>query len=131
MSIADKSAIFSDLSSDFLLDKNGDVAIAINEAAVDQQVENILGISPGEVFMRPGWGAGLDAYIGRKLDEDTAVFMEMTTEAAFANHPYIGLSGISINPVSSENRYDITIGWYVRTANLHGDFTRSISPPGT
>ena len=110
--------VLKDFDPSFNFGASYDINVVTGETAIESQVENRLGINPGERVMRPRWGAGLITYLGRPMNESTATFMSMAIEESFSNDEYITLHDVAVIPNYDENRYDVFLLYAAKNKKL-------------
>jgi hypothetical protein len=87
-------------------DPTGHLAYAGDAQCLREALWNLLMTSPGERLMRPGFGAGLNQWIGQPNTESTRQLIASTITTAVGKwEQRVALSGVSVvpDPVDAAN----------------------------
>ncbi len=101
------------------VDRRGGIALASDEADVDQAIHLILSTAPGERPMRPEFGCGVHDYVFDTVDASTVAHMEIAIRAALDRwEPRIEVEHLDFD-LDSVDRGEliITISYRLRATN--------------
>ena len=103
--------------------------ILLDEQAVESEIENCLGISVGEHWFEPTFGADLRRYLMEPIDEITAadIWMEVLDRIAIWM-PHIQMQrGTGVQPDPDNTAFLIVINYVINKTGVSGQFSRVIS----
>lgn len=84
------------------IDGTGAVAEAVYEEDIREAIRIILGTSPGERVMRPGFGAGLDQFVFEPVNVATVTRLQrQVREALVTWEPRIDVEDVTVTPEGS------------------------------
>jgi phage baseplate assembly protein W len=97
--------------------------------AIESEIENCLGISIGEYWFEPTFGANLRRYLMEPVDDITAsdIWMEVINRIAIwmPNISILAKSGVQANAATSS--FTIILNYSINKSGTYGSFIREIS----
>lgn len=118
------SEIYSTLNPNYAVDSMK--MVLVDEDAIASEIENCLGINPGEHWFEPTYGSDLRRYLFDPVDQVTGsiIFMEILDKIKVWM-PHIKMqegSGVTADP--DERAFYITINYYIPRTGVSGTFER-------
>ena len=101
------------------VDRRGGIALASDEADVDQAIHLILSTAKGERPMRPEFGCGVHDFVFDTIDATTVAQMEVEVRDALDHwEPRVVVETVDFDLSGvGEGRLMIDIGYHVRVTN--------------
>ena len=116
--MANLTKIYSDL--DFTFTRKpvvGDVALSYDEKAVIRSIRNILSTKKYERPFNPDFGSNIDALLFENISPMVASTLQREIENTLSNYePRAIVKNISVSASPDENRYNVTITFYIENA---------------
>lgn len=98
---------------------SGDMATAAYETDIAQSIRIILGTAPGELVMRPDFGAGLKALIFEPMSTTTAALAQFNVQKALTQwEPRIDQVTVNVTMQPADGSLSIDIHYRVRLTNV-------------
>jgi uncharacterized protein len=104
------SEVWSDLHHDLIVDVKGSIKKVLDVDAVRTSIYNIMMTSPGERFMRPYFGAGLQQFVWETMDD--AVFSSFATSIRNAIQQYdprVIVRKFDVKPYPDDNQVNVIV----------------------
>lgn len=106
-------AEYTDIAPNFRA-KNQDVALSLNEDAINNSIDNILRISKNEIPGRPEFGSLLENFLYEPLDSLTEdLLREVIREALDEFEPRIEISDITFKRYYNQNILSMNLEYTV------------------
>jgi phage baseplate assembly protein W len=98
--------------------------VVFDEEAVNSSIGNILGVSPGEKWWFPDFGAGLRALLYRLVNPETAQMIR-TEIVSVINlwDPRLQLVRVVVDDSADEQTYRVQIGWRFRNMSRVSNYS--------
>jgi len=105
------------------LEPDGTIAEVADDEDIKQAIRIILGTNPGERVMRPGFGAGLTAFLFEPVDSGTFALVRTRVEEALTDfEPRIDLEAVDVDADPAErNLLRIEVHYRVRATNTQSN----------
>ena len=103
--------------------------ILTDEAAVESEIENCLGINLGEHWFEPTFGADLRRYLMEPVDDITAsdIWMEVLNRIAIWMPNITLLAGSGVQPDPDTQSFLVVLNYSINKTGITGSFQREIS----
>lgn len=118
--------IFSDLDPDLKTDNEGNLLVLEDEDAINGSIENILGISRGELVMQPTIGADVDQLVGHNVDDNSASYLRMIVTDSFEQDPRVKLDKLTVEALPDEAAFFVLVQYGLNSTYLRATFERLI-----
>ena len=123
--MANLSKIYSDI--DFTFTKRpvvGDVALSYDAQAVSRSIRNLLNTQNYDRPFNPDLGSNLNALLFENFSPITSSSIEAEIQNVIDNYePRAIVNYVNVNPNYEENRYDVTISFFVENSSLPTEVT--------
>ena len=123
--MAKLSKIYSDI--DFTFTRKpvvGDVALSYDTQAVVRSIRNLLSTNHYEKLFNPDLGSNLSALLFENFSPITSSSIESEISNMINNYESRAiLNYVNVNPNYEENRYDVTISFFVENSSLPTEVT--------
>ena len=109
---------FSDFDLDFVAHPvTKDITKKMNENAIAQSIRNLLLTAHYERPFKPDLGSNLRKFLFEPIDNVTTSLIQDAIFLTLKNYePRIEIQQVTASPNYEENRYDITISFFIRNS---------------
>jgi phage baseplate assembly protein W len=118
--MATLTKIYSDI--DFTFTKKpvtGDVALSYDDKAIIRSIRNLLSTKRYERLFDPLLGSNIDALLFENVSPITSSTLEREILNTIKNHePRASVTDVTVNAIPDENKYQVTITFYIENATL-------------
>lgn len=122
-----REPIYSDVDPDLRTDRQGNILILEDDEAINGSVENILGISQGELVMDPAWGGNLEDRIGRNVNDNAAAFLRMAISDSVAVDNRISVDKVTVDALPDDAKFHVLLQYRLNVAFIRGEFERLVA----
>lgn len=122
-----REPIYSDVDPDLRKDAGGNIIILEDTEAINASVENILGISRGELVMDPAWGGNVEDRVGRNVNENSAAFMRMAVSDSLDVDKRVLVDLVTVEPLPDEAKFHVLVQYTLNVAYIRGEFERLVA----
>ncbi len=122
-----REPIYSDVDPELRTDQGGNILILEDTDAINASVENILGISRGELVMDPAWGGNVEDRVGKNVNENSAAFLRMAISDSLDVDKRILVDLVTVEPLPDQAKFHVLLQYTLNVAYIRGEFERLVS----
>ena len=119
--------LYSDINKHYGLNERD--SIVHNVDAINESIQNILNIRPGEVMFNRGFGSRLEEVLFEPISNITTVILKniiFEYIQKYETRVRIIPSRTRVIPVIEDRRYDISIAYSIVTSGEFGEYRQSL-----
>jgi phage baseplate assembly protein W len=119
--------IYSDVDPDLRTDHGGNILVLEDLDAIDASVENILGISRGELVMHPEDGSNLETMVGSdNVDDNSAAMVRMIISDSLDQDPRVRIDKLTVDALPDDAAVKVLLEYTLNARNIRAEFERIV-----
>lgn len=122
-----REPIYSDVDPALRTDRQGNILVLEDTEAVNASVENILGISRGELVMDPAWGGNIEDRVGKNVNDNSAAFLRMAISESLDVDRRVKVDLVTVEPRPDEAKFHVLVQYTLNVAFIRGEFERLVA----
>ena len=122
-----REPIYSDVDPELRTDHQGNILILEDTDAIDGSMENMLGISRGELVMDPAWGGNVEDSVGKNVNDNSAAFLRMAIADSLDSDRRVRIDLVTVEPLPDEAKFHVLLQYTLNIAFIRGQFERLVA----